>query len=216
MSVKAAKPSRSMTPTKKPTKQPKSQKQAAEHDLRDKVLDYILFFFVCAFIGWIWEVILTFIQTGNIVNRGVLHGPWLPIYGFGGAGILVLVQHFRKSPPLVFLVSAIGCGIMEYLTGWYLETFKHLKWWDYSHLPLNIQGRVCLLSVVCFGFCGLAIIYLIYPRIHNAFAKLKFRPKAILCFGLVVLFVGDFAYSSNIPNTGHGITSEISTASTSE
>lgn len=108
---------------------PRAEQVKSKHKTQTKILNYILFFFVCAFIGWIWEIILTLIQTGNIVNRGVLHGPWLPIYGFGGVGILLLVGHLRKYPPLVFLTSAVFCGLMEYLTGWYLETVKHMKWW---------------------------------------------------------------------------------------
>lgn len=188
---------------------PKTIQSRPTHKAQTKVLNYILFFFVCAFIGWVWEVILTFIQTGNFVNRGVLHGPWLPIYGFGGVGILLLVGHLRKYPPLVFLTSALFCGVMEYLTGWYLETVKHLKWWDYSDIPLNLHGRVCLLSVLCFGLCGLFVIYVIYPRFHDVFAKLKPQPKQILCGILVAIFLVDFVYSIDHPNTGQGITSEI-------
>lgn len=188
---------------------PKTIQSRPTHKAQTKVLNYILFFFVCAFIGWVWEVILTFIQTGNFVNRGVLHGPWLPIYGFGGVGILLLVGHLRKYPPLVFLTSALFCGVMEYLTGWYLETVKHLKWWDYSDIPLNLHGRVCLLSVLCFGLCGLFVIYIIYPRFHDVFAKLKPQPKQIICGILVAIFLVDFVYSIDHPNTGQGITSEI-------
>lgn len=188
---------------------PRAEQVKSKHKTQTKILNYILFFFVCAFIGWIWEIILTLIQTGNIVNRGVLHGPWLPIYGFGGVGILLLVGHLRKYPPLVFLTSAVFCGLMEYLTGWYLETVKHMKWWDYSHMLFNLHGRVCLLSVLCFGLCGLFVIYIIYPRFHDTFAKLKVRPKQIICSILVVLFIADFIYSIDHPNTGQGITSEI-------
>ncbi len=211
----AKQPAKSTTKTsRKPLIKPSTElvNSASEHAFRDRVLDYILFFFACAFIGWVWEVLLTFIQTGTFVNRGVLHGPWLPIYGFGGAGILILLNRFRNSPPVVFFLSALCCGIMEYLTGWYLETFKHLKWWDYSDLPLNLHGRICLLSVVCFGFCGLIIVYLIYPRLHHTFAKLKFQPKAILCVALVLFFLTDSAYSNSHPNTGQGITSEITSS----
>ena len=182
----------------------------SRHPLRTKIMNYILFFFVCALIGWLWEVFLAFLKTGTFVNRGVLHGPWLPIYGCGGAGILILFNRFRKSPILVFLSSAICCGLMEYATGWYLETFKHLKWWDYSALPFNLNGRICLLSLICFGFCGLIIVYLIYPRFHDTLARIAFKPKVIICTVLVLLFLGDYIYSSIHPNTGQGITSEIS------
>ena len=54
-----------------------------------KITDYILFFFVFSFIGWVWEVCLVLVQTGKLVNRGVLFGPWLPIYGVGCTIIIV-------------------------------------------------------------------------------------------------------------------------------
>ena len=173
------------------------------------ILNYILIFMVSAFIGWIWEVSLTFIQHGLIVNRGVLHGPWLPIYGFGGLGIVVLLERFRKHPFLIFSIAALGCGLMEYLTGWYLETFKHLKWWDYGDAFLSLDGRICFLSVFTFGLCGLFMIYFVYPLFTKLFDHIAFKPKQILCFALVLFFLGDFVYSSDVPNTGIGVTSEI-------
>lgn len=179
------------------------------HTTENAILNYILFFFVCAFLGWIWEGALAFIQDGILVNRGVLHGPWLPIYGFGGLGIAFFLRHFRKHPVLVFLLAASGCGLMEYLTGWYLETFKELKWWDYGDAWLSLNGRVCFLSVFCFGICGLIITYLVYPFALKFFDRLAFRPKKILCFALVLFFLGDFVYSSDVPNTGQGITDEL-------
>ena len=175
----------------------------------NQLLNYILVFMVSAFVGWLWEVSLTFIQHGIIVNRGVLHGPWLPIYGFGGLGIVVILERFRKHPLLVFANAAFGCGLMEYLTGWYLETFKHLKWWDYGDAFLSLNGRICFLSVFTFGLCGLFMIYLVYPFLTKLFNRIAFKPKQILCFALILFFLGDFVYSSDVPNTGVGITSEV-------
>lgn len=191
------------------SKSPSSAPSEANLSTENRITNYILLFFACAMIGWIWEVILTWIQTGHLVNRGVLHGPWLPIYGFGGAGIAILLHRFKKHPSVVFLASVVGCGILEYFTGWYLETFKHLKWWDYSDLWLNLDGRICFISLLAFGICGLFIIYLIYPFFTKLFDRLPLRPKKILCFALVLCFLADFVYSSDVPNTGEGITDEI-------
>lgn len=190
----------------------KTTKTKTSHEPYTKILNYILFFFVCALLGWIFEFIFTLIQSGSIINHGVLHGPWLPIYGFGGVGILILVGRLRRYPPLVFLASATLCGLLEYYTGWYLETVKHLKWWDYGNIPFNLHGRICLYSILAFGFCGLLIVYVIYPQFHDTFARFKTKPKQIICFALVILFLADFVYSIKNPNTGQGITSE--TAST--
>ena len=75
----------------------------------------------------------------------------------GGLGIVVLLERFRKHPFLIFSIAALGCGLMEYLTGWYLETFKHLKWWDYGDAFLSLDGRICFLSV--FYFWTLRFVY---------------------------------------------------------
>lgn len=189
-----------------------TQKTPENHSSENTFCNYILIFFTCALIGWIWEVCLYFYMTGGFVNRGVLHGPWLPIYGFGGLGIALLLQRFKKHPLVVFFAAVIGCGVLEYCTGWYLETFKHLKWWDYSGNFLNLHGRICLGSVTAFGLCGLAMTYVLYPILINTFDKLKLRPKKILCFALVLFFLADFIYSSDVPNVGEGITNEISQA----
>lgn len=209
--TKSTKPSKTSKPTAAKNATPNPT-----HSSKSKLINYILFFFVCAFLGWAFEFFFTLIQSGNFINHGVLHGPWLPIYGFGGVGILIIVGHLRKYPPLVFLVSIFLCGTLEYFTGWYLEIVQHLKWWDYSNMPFNLHGRICLYSLIGFGLCGLLIVYVIYPRFHDTFAKLKAEPKEIICFALTVFFIADFAYSIHCPNTGQGITSEVtdSTAKT--
>lgn len=192
-----------MTTNSKPT--PKPDHKPTEN----LILNYILLFIVCAFIGWLWEVVLFFVRTGEFINRGVLHGPWLPIYGFGGLGIAVFLQNFKKHPLVVFFAALIGCGLMEYLTAWYLETFKGLKWWDYSNVPFNLDGRICLISVVSFGLCGLAMTYLLYPVLIHLFNLIPFRLKKSLCIILVICFIGDFIYSSDVPNVGRGITDQL-------
>ena len=180
------------------------------HSTTNYLLNCILIFIACAVIGWLWEVGLTFIKSGEFVNRGVLHGPWLPIYGFGALGVYIIFQPLRKHPALVFFGAILVCGLLEYCTGWYLETFKHLKWWDYSQEFGNIDGRVCVASLTAFGLCGLITIYLLGPFFTKLFDRFGFRPKKIICFALVLLFLADFIYSSDVPNTGRGITSEIS------
>lgn len=173
------------------------------------IINYILIFFVCALIGWLWEVGFFLVNTGEFVNRGVLHGPWLPIYGFGGLGISIFLQNFKKHPLVVFLAALIGCGLMEYLTAWYLETFKHLKWWDYTGQFLNLDGRICFTSVFSFGICGLIITYFLYPFLIHIFNRIPFQIKKFICIILVICFLGDFIYSSDMPNTGRGITDEV-------
>lgn len=191
---------------------PSSSASRSGLDLENILLNYILLFVTCAVIGWLWEVIIALFQHGELINRGVLHGPWLPIYGFGALGIVLLLNRFKKHPWLVFLSSSVLCGIIEYCTSWYLETFKHLRWWNYNSAFFNLDGRVCGPSLFAFGLAGLLVVYLVYPMLTKLFNHLNLRAKKSICLLLVAIFIGDFVYSSDNPNTGEGITSEVSEA----
>ena len=166
---------------------------------------YILFFISFSSIGWIWEVFYTFINSGVFVNRGTMHGPWLPIYGWGGVLILFVLKKFRDNPFKLFITSFILCGIIEYGTAWYLETFKHLEYWNYDGFFLNIHGRVCLEGLLLFGIGGCGFVYILAPLFDNLYKKIKPKIKTILCIIIVTIFSIDFIYSTLVPNTGDGI-----------
>ena len=171
---------------------------------------YIMFFFCFSIIGWIWEVLLNMLQNGTFVNRGTLYGPWIQIYGFGGIAILFFLKKFRNHPYQMFIASFILCGIIEYFTAWYLETFKHLKYWDYSGYFLNLHGRICFEGLVLFGLGGCAFTYIAAPILDNLLNRLRTHTKNIIAVILIVLFSIDMIYSSFIKtHEGEGITTEI-------
>ena len=146
-------------------------------------------------------------EDGVFVNRGVLHGPWLPIYGSGAVMILIVLYRFRSKPWLEFLLTILLCGTVEYITSWILEiTHNGQKWWDYTGYFLNINGRVCAEGLLVFGVAGIVFVYLFAPLLDNLL--LKINPKILLAVisCLVVIFVADVAYSHFYPNTGKGIT----------
>jgi len=165
----------------------------------------ILLFVIFSVVGWVWEVSLHLTQ-GSFVNRGVLHGPWLPIYGSGGVVVLVLLQKIRQKPWLTFILTVIICGILEYSTSWYLETFKGHKWWDYSGYFLNLNGRICAEGLLVFGLGGCAFIYILAPRIDDLIEKIPLKIQIIACIVLMGLFATDQIYSHKHPNTGAGVT----------
>lgn len=166
----------------------------------------VLLFFTFSFLGWVWEVGLHLFGSGVFVNRGVLHGPWLPIYGTGGVLLLVLLKKVRDNPLATFLLGMVVCGVVEYSTAWYLETFKHTKWWDYSGYFLNLHGRICAEGLLVFGLGGCMFIYVLGPLLNNLYAKVPGRVKTVVCTALLAVFLLDFTYSSFVPNTGKGIT----------
>lgn len=175
---------------------------------RYSVFSLILIFFCFAIVGWIWEVSLHLLSDGVFVNRGALHGPWLPIYGTGGAMVLVLLYRARKRPQMEFVLTVVLCGIVEYFTGLYLELANGgVRWWDYGGYFLNLHGRVCAEGLLVFGLGGMAAVYAVGPALDNLFRKMKRGVIVGVCAVLLILFGVDQAYTKVHPNTGEGITS---------
>lgn len=167
----------------------------------------ILLFFSFCMVGWMWEVSLHLIADGVFVNRGVLHGPWLPIYGTGGVLILLVLNYVRKNPFVEFAAAIVVCGILEYYTGWYLEkTHDGMKWWDYSGYFLNIHGRVCAEGLLVFGLGGMLVVYLVAPLLDEYLRKIPFKIAVAVCGVLLVCYVSDQIYSRKHPNAGKGVT----------
>ena len=125
-----------------------------------------LIFIMFSFFGWCSEVLYVGIFFEHkFVNRGFLHGPLCPVYGFGGVVILLLPKELYSTWIPLFFASMILCTLVEYFVSWIMEKTFHTRWWDYSHYKLNINGRVCALNSVLFGFMGLGIIRFVYPQI---------------------------------------------------
>ena len=163
-------------------------------------------FFIFAVFGWVWELFFYYVQQGKIINRGVLHGPWLPIYGVGGLLVLIFLFVFRRKPALHVLATVVLCGVVEYFGGWALEAIFDKKWWDYSGYFLNINGRVCAEGLFVFGVAGMAFIYVLAPLLDNLIRKANQKILVPVEAVLLVLFFADVVYSAFVPNTGDGIT----------
>lgn len=170
------------------------------------IRDIVLFFFIFSIFGWVWEVFISLFEDGMFVNRGTMFGPWLPIYGWGGIAILVLLKPFREKPWLLFIMAVLLCGVLEYGTSLYLECVHHMKWWDYNGYFLNINGRVCLEGLLVFGLGGCGFTYILAPMCYNILKKINVKILNILCIVLISLYFVDFVYSTFNPNTGEGIT----------
>ena len=166
----------------------------------------IILFFVFSFIGWAWEVSLHLVRDGVFVNRGVMYGPWLPIYGSGGIMILVMLNRLRKNPLAEFIAAVILCGIVEYFTSLYLEVALGHKWWDYSGYFLNLNGRICAEGLLTFGVGAMAVVYALAPALDNLIRKIRLNVLIPVCIVLVCVFSFDHWYSSKHPNSGKGIT----------
>ena len=173
------------------------------------VVHLIMMFFIFAFVGWCWEVCLHLFQYGEFVNRGVLLGPWLPIYGFGGVLLLTLLKRFRENHLLTFLLTVLVCGVVEYVTSVCLEYIHDgAKWWDYTGYFGNINGRVCLEGLLVFGAGGCLFIYVVAPLLEDLLCKIPKKASWGAAVLLLVLFSVDTIHAKNHPNMGDGITDQ--------
>ncbi|MBR6872317.1 MAG: DUF975 family protein [Ruminococcus sp.] len=172
---------------------------------------YVLMFFSFAMIGWMWEVVIHVIEDGELINRGSLHGPWLPIYGIGGTAAVICLRKLSDSPAAVFSLIVIFSGLFEYFTSWYFDTQKGLQYWNYNGYFMNVNGRICFEGLLVFGFLGMGCIYLFAPVIDDIAKKIPVKVKRGVCIALVTVIIADAIYSHFEPNKGKGITDYAAT-----
>ena len=124
-----------------------------------------MIFLTGCLVGWIYEEIFYWITEGMLRNRGILYGPWLPIYGVGALGIYAM-KPMKKHPVSLFFLCAGITGVVEYVIGFAGIHLFGMRLWDYRGLFLNIDGIICFRSVVSFAVMGCSIV-------------------AAICFGIV-------------------------------
>lgn len=140
---------------------------------KDKIIDYISYFFIYSFFGWVIETIYAILINGYFVKRGFLYGPVCPIYGFGAVILIMATKNLYGKPFKKFLISTIAFTVFEYLVSLILEMLFGLRWWDYSNDFLNIQGRVSLLYSIAWGLIGLLLLEKLHPRVQNLIQKIN-------------------------------------------
>jgi len=176
-----------------------------EKTLFEKIKIYFFSFMLYCFIGWIYEVILEFSYGHGFVNRGFLHGPYLPVYGFGALLILFTIQPFSKqkiklgkvlvTPLITFLLIFLLTSVVEYCAGVILDVFFNKRLWDYSDEILNINGLVCLMASLKFATGGTVFLYLLQPWFEKLVYKIPKVFGNVLFFCLFVVILSDFLFT---------------------
>lgn len=157
--------------------------------------DVVIYFFLFGFFGWVCESIFCSVNEKKIVNRGFLNGPICPIYGFGGLIVVYLLAPLQGNLPLLFLMGAVSCTVLEYATSVIMEKMFQAKWWDYSDLWGNINGRVCVKFSLIFGVLSVVCVRLLYPPFVWLMAWARPAAKPWLAWGLILIFSADCAYT---------------------
>lgn len=160
------------------------------------LLQWMLFFYIYCFFGWIIESTYVSVCTGNWVNRGFMRGPVIPIYGTGAIIILFAVIPFRTSPILVFIIGTIAASVLEFVTGFVMERIYKVRYWDYSDKPFNLCGYICLFNSLCWGVLSILLIYLVHSWVEKGVLFLNDMVLLSINSGISSLFIVDLFNSS--------------------
>lgn len=161
---------------------------------------FCLIIVISGMFGWLYEVVFYYFNSGmtEIYWRGGNFLPWINIYAMGAILIYVLTYKKRKNPLFVFIISMISTGILEYIGGAFMEHIMHIKCWDYTNEILsfgNINGYVCLRSVLVFGLSALLLMYLIVPLCFYLAKKMPKKAFLILSYTICAIFLFDELYN---------------------
>ena len=159
---------------------------------------YFLLFISYGIFGWVLEVVGKLIELKRFVNRGFLIGPCCSIYGFGAILITILLQRFTSNVFILFCMSILVCGILEYFTSYFMEKIFKARWWDYSKRKFNINGRVCLNTIIPFGILGCFIMYVSNPFILGYIEKIPEMALHIIAGGIFAIYIIDNCISLSV------------------
>lgn len=152
----------------------------------------LAYFIIYSFLGFIIETIFGMLTKGVVESRqSCLYGPFCCIYGLGAAVMIPGLQKFKKRNWTLFLAGAIEGSIVEYIISWVGEMIFHIKWWDYSNMPFNINGRICLLFTIFWGILALVLIRLINPYVERFIDKIPAKLFGIITIGGTILLILD-------------------------
>ncbi len=159
---------------------------------------YFLIFMIYSIAGWILEVTCKYIDYKRFINRGFLIGPYCPIYGFGAVLITFLLYRYERDPIVLFFMTILTSGFLEYFTSWAMEKLFKARWWDYSKRKFNLDGRVCLGTLVPFGIFGLILTYITNPFLINCLNRVNIAVLNIVAIILLAIYLIDNIISTII------------------
>ena len=158
-------------------------------------IQWLLFFFIYCFLGWVWESCYVSIKKREWINRGFLHGPMLPIYGSGAIIVLLCTIGVRDQVILIFIFGMTGATILEYVTGACMERLFRVRYWDYSHMPLNLKGYICLPVSLGWGVFSVLLVRVIHVPIENLVLQIPERIAEVVSVVCSSAFAVDFTLS---------------------
>lgn len=143
-------------------------------------LQWLLYFYIYCFLGWIFESCYVSALKKHWVNRGFLRGPMLPIYGSGAVMMLVVSEPFKDNYVLAYFAGVIGATALEFVVGAALEAIFKIRYWDYSDQRFNFKGYICLSSSIAWGFLTIAMNAWLHPAILSVLEPIPITLQQII------------------------------------
>lgn len=161
---------------------------------------YYFIAFICfSFLGWCVETIACSICKRKLVlNRGFLIGPYCPIYGTGAILAILCLKGYYNDPIALFIFAVVGASGLEYVTSYLMEKLFNARWWDYSHMKFNVNGRIVLSNSILFGLMGLGFIYIVNPFYEKMISYVSPLGLEIVAVILFVIFLIDMIVSFSV------------------
>lgn len=159
------------------------------------MIQWLFFFYLYSFMGWCFESAYVSVSEKKLTNRGFIRGPFLPIYGSGAVMMLVVSMPFRDNLVLAYLAGCVGATILEYITSIVMEALFQVRYWDYSHLRFQFQGRISLSSTLTWGVFTILASRVIQIQIEKPVLLIPSKVLTGVTLVLTALICADFALS---------------------
>ncbi len=148
------------------------------------IVQWLLCLYIYCFIGWCWESAYVSIKKKQWINRGFMHGPFLPIYGSGAVMMLVVSAPYQDNLVLTFISGMIGATLLELVTGILMEALFKVRYWDYSTKKFNFKGYICLGSSLAWGVFTILMTRFVHKPIDHF---LNWLPPLVTLVTVLVL-----------------------------
>lgn len=158
---------------------------------------WVMFFYIYCFFGWVWECLYVSVCERKWVNRGFLKGPFLPIYGSGAICILVVTIPFRGNVLMMALVGMVSATLLEYVTGYVMERLFRVRYWDYTGKFLNINGYICLMSTLCWGVMTVLVVDVFHVYVEELVLSVDEKYITLAVLVITPIITADFVTSFN-------------------
>ena len=153
--------------------------------------EVVWLFFVCSFLGWVMETVSEAVRHRRYIDRSLLFSPLCPVYGITAVLLSMGLAELRGNYAFLFLGSALGATVAEWIAGHFLEWVTGTRWWDYSKFRWNLDGYICFYASALWGVLGLILVEWGTPLLLTFFRWIPALPMQIVLCALLLLLAVD-------------------------